>query len=180
MAPLVLNETAVGLLLTGDVPGAHRILERLVKSERSNPEIWFNLGSALRKLSRRDEALAAFEKVLALEPRNIAALLEKGSIQEDRGSTRTAAVTYRTALQMIPPGYSTPQWMDQPLRHARGGRAQQSSSRNFCRGRTWRDQGEIWRRAARPFRPMCRHTSSKAASVPAATNLHVFPGTARD
>lgn len=117
--PLVLNETAVRLLLMGEVVAAHRILDRLVKSERSNPEIWFNLGCALRKLARVDEALTAFEKVLSLEPRNIAALLEKGSIQEESDAMRAAAMTYRTALQMIPPGYKTPQWMDQPLRHAK-------------------------------------------------------------
>lgn len=116
--PLVLNETGVRLLLAGDASGAHRILERLVRSERSNPEVWFNFGSALRKLGRRDEALTAFEKVLSLEPRNVAALLEKGSIEEEKNTPRAAAVTYRTALQMIPPGYNTPQWMDQPLRHA--------------------------------------------------------------
>lgn len=117
--PLVLNETAIRALVAGDVQGAHRILERLVKSERSNPEIWFNFGSALRRLSRLDDALTAFEKVLSLEPQNIAAVLEKGAIQEERGAMRAAAVTYRNALQMIPPGHNTPQWMDQPLRHAR-------------------------------------------------------------
>ena len=117
--PLVLNETAIRLLLMGNAPEAHRILERLVKSERSNPEIWFNFGSALRKLGRPDQALVVFEKVLSLEPRNLAAQLEKGSIEEEKHATRAAAITYRTALQMIPPGYSTPPWMDQPLRHAR-------------------------------------------------------------
>jgi aspartate beta-hydroxylase len=117
--PLVLNETAVRLLLAGDASGAYKILERLVKSERSNPEFWFNFGSALRRLSRFDEALSAFDKVLSLEPRNIAGLLEKGSLEEAQNRPRAAAITYRTALQMIPPGYVTPQWMEGPLRHAR-------------------------------------------------------------
>lgn len=116
--PLVLNETATRMLLAGDAAGAHTILARLARAERSNPEIWFNFAASLRRLGRLEDSLSAFERVLTLEPRNMAALLEKASLQEEQNNPRAAAVTYRTALQMIPAGYKTPQWMEAPLKRA--------------------------------------------------------------
>ncbi len=106
--PLVLNEAAARLLRSGNSAGAAALLEKIAEAESASPEIWFNLAIALRKLGRVDEAITALDRVIEIEPRNIPALLEKGSLQEQRDEPRAAAISYRMALQMIPPGFKPP------------------------------------------------------------------------
>jgi aspartyl/asparaginyl beta-hydroxylase (cupin superfamily) len=61
----------------------------------------------------------AVDRALALEPRHVRALLQKASILEGKGRARDAAVTYRHALQSIPPGIDFPPALQSLLRHAR-------------------------------------------------------------
>ena len=63
--------------------------------------------------------MAALDKLLALEPRNLHALLQKASLQELRNNLRTAAMIYRTALQLIPPGVDIPPAMREALHQAK-------------------------------------------------------------
>ena len=107
--PLVLNETARRLLLSGDAAGAYPLLKQAVDEDASQPSIWLNLAAALRGLKRSEEEMAAIHKVLALEPRNLRALLQKASLQELLGQRRAAAMTYRYVLQSIPSGALPPQ-----------------------------------------------------------------------
>ena len=107
--PLVLNETARRLLLSGDAAGAYPLLKQAVDEDASQPSIWLNLAAALRGLKRSEEEMAAIHKVLALEPRNLRALLQKASLQELQGQRRAAAMTYRYVLQSIPSGALPPQ-----------------------------------------------------------------------
>ena len=106
--PLVRNEMAQQLLLAGDAAGAYTLLESAVKEDPSHPSLWLNLAAALRGLKRADEEMAALDKVLALEPRHLRAMFQKGSLQELQGKPRAAAVTYRSALQTIAPGSPLP------------------------------------------------------------------------
>jgi len=117
--PLVQNEIARRMLLAGNAAGAHAVLEQAVKVDPSNPSLWLNLAAALRGLARADEEMAALEKVLAIEPRNLRARLQTASLQEIQGKQRAAAATYRTALQMIPPGAEAPPNMRPVLQHAK-------------------------------------------------------------
>jgi aspartate beta-hydroxylase len=116
--PLVLNELGQRMLLSGNLVRARELFEQAAKSDSSNPSIWINLAAALRGLGRRDEEMLALHRVLALEPNNLRAMLQKGSLQELQGNARTAAVTYRMALQSIAPTTPVPAWMHEPLRHA--------------------------------------------------------------
>jgi aspartate beta-hydroxylase len=116
---LVLNEAAQRVLRSGDPAGAHLLLQEVVKTAPSSPAVWFTLGGALCKLGRIDEAVAAFDRVLALEPTNLSALLEKASLEDLQGKPRAAAATYRTALQMIPPDFRIPPQMRAALERAK-------------------------------------------------------------
>jgi len=117
--PLLLNERALRLFETGDFAGARALLEAAVEAEPSNPEIWFNLADALRKLDCVDQALEALDRSLAVDPSNATALLQKGSLQELLRRPRAAAMSYRNALQTIPRGFKPPPWMDIQLKHAK-------------------------------------------------------------
>jgi aspartyl/asparaginyl beta-hydroxylase (cupin superfamily) len=117
--PLVLNQTALGMLNAGNAAGAVTLLEKISKSDPANAEVWFNLATALRKLDRIDEAMAALDRLLLVDPRNISGFLEKASLEELQDQPRAAAMSYRMALQMIPAGFVAPAWMEAKLRHAR-------------------------------------------------------------
>ena len=63
--------------------------------------------------------MAALAKLLAIEPLNVRALLQKASLHEIRGEPRAAAATYRTALRSIPEGFEPPPPMRPVLQHAK-------------------------------------------------------------
>jgi aspartyl/asparaginyl beta-hydroxylase (cupin superfamily) len=117
--PLVLNEIARRKLQSDNPADAHALLEQAVKDDPSNPSLWLNLAAALRGLKRTDEEMAAIDKVLAIEPLNLRAMLQKASLQEIQGKQRDAAATYRTALQSIPPWAEPPPPMRPMLQHAK-------------------------------------------------------------
>ena len=116
--PLVLNETARRLLRRGDAAGAHTLLKRAVSQDSSHASIWLNLAAALRALKRADEEMAAIDKVLALEPRNLRAMLQKASLHELQGQPRAAAIIYRDVLQTVPSGSLPPQSLRPVFQHA--------------------------------------------------------------
>ena len=117
--PLVLNEAARRLLVGGDAAGAEALLARAVKSAPREPTLWLNLAAALRGLRRPAEELAALDRLLALEPRHLRALLQKASLLELAGEPRSAAALYRTALQTIPPGVELPPTLRPVVQQAR-------------------------------------------------------------
>jgi aspartyl/asparaginyl beta-hydroxylase (cupin superfamily) len=116
--PLVLNETARRLLMRGDAAGAHGLLKEAVALDPSQASIWLNLAVALRGLKLADEEMAAIDKVLAIEPRNLRAMLQKASLQELQGKPRAAAMTYRYVLQSVPAGSFPPQSLRPVFQHA--------------------------------------------------------------
>ena len=117
--PLVLNEIGQRMLRSGDMVRAHELFVEAVKGAASNPSLWINLAAALRGLNRHDEEMQALDRVLAIEPANLRAMLQKASIYELQNNTRAAAFTYRKALQSITPMTRVPQWMHEVLMHAR-------------------------------------------------------------
>ena len=117
--PLVLNEIGRRMLMAGDPARAYDVLSQAVKEAPSDTSVLINLAAALRGLDRHDEEMATIHRVLALEPTNLRAGLQKASLQELQNKPRAAAATYRTVLQMIPPSVQTPQWMQEVLTHAR-------------------------------------------------------------
>jgi aspartate beta-hydroxylase len=117
--PLLLNEVGRRKLLAGDAAGAREVLAQAIKDDASQPSLWINLAAALRSLNRRDEEMAALDQVLVIEPNNIRAMLQKASLQELQDNSRSAAITYRKALQMVSPTAPVPAWMQEVLAHAR-------------------------------------------------------------
>ena len=117
--PLVLNESARRLIVAGNYAGAHGLLDQALKAEPSNPSIWMNLAGVMRGLKRPDEEMAALQKVLALEPRDMRAMLQAATLHELRGEERAAAAAYRKALQMLPRGVEPPRELRPILDHAK-------------------------------------------------------------
>lgn len=116
--PLVLGEIAARLLREGKTAQAALLLKDAAENQSTTPELWFHYATALRELGRLDEAIAALDRALELEPRMVRALLEKGIIQQSQGRPRAAATTYKTALQMIPPTVKPPAELEPLLQQA--------------------------------------------------------------
>jgi aspartate beta-hydroxylase len=125
--PRSFSATAERLLLDGDFARAREILMQAVEVDPSNLMSWVNLAAACNGLCRADDEKAALEKVLALEPRNLRALLQMAVLYEKKGEARAAAATYRTALQSVPRGVQLPPGMQAHLQHAQ--RAVDANSR---------------------------------------------------
>src|SRR5438132_6408874 len=63
--------------------------------------------------------MQAIERALALEPHHLTALLQKGTLIEERGDARGAARIYRHALATVPPDATPPAALGAALEHAR-------------------------------------------------------------
>jgi tetratricopeptide (TPR) repeat protein len=62
------NLLAACLNLLGDFEQAIRINEELLATHAKQPKIWLNYGHALRTVGRRDDAIAAYKRCIALAP----------------------------------------------------------------------------------------------------------------
>lgn len=67
-APPALSEAAQLAALAGHWPAARRHLRRLLERRTRDAEAWYNLGLAEERLTRFPEAIAAYERALALAP----------------------------------------------------------------------------------------------------------------
>jgi aspartate beta-hydroxylase len=106
--PAVLNELGVRMLARGVPDQAQLLFSRAASANPNQPAIWANLASSLKALGRRLEEFDAIEKALALEPRHLSALLQKGDYLEQAGDPRNAAQAYQAALDSLPAGAAIP------------------------------------------------------------------------
>jgi aspartyl/asparaginyl beta-hydroxylase (cupin superfamily) len=102
--PLTQNIAGLHAVHAGDALAARRHFELAIAKDDRNPAYWLNLATALRRLDLPQEELKALERVLAIEPRHLLALLQKASLLELQGKTKAAAKVYESAVQTIPPG----------------------------------------------------------------------------
>lgn len=117
--PAVLNELGVRMMGRGAPEQAHALFVRATTADPKHPALWSNLASSLDALGRHAEQMEAVEKALALEPRHLSALLQKGAYLERSGNVREAARTYRNALACIRSGADPAPAVAEALSHAR-------------------------------------------------------------
>lgn len=117
--PAVLNELGVMMMARGAAEQAHALFTRATQLDSKHAALWSNLASSLRALNRRTDEREAIEKALALEPRHLSALLQKGSLLEDQGDTRNAARIFQQALTLIPAGTEPSADVRELVEHAR-------------------------------------------------------------
>jgi len=117
--PAVLNELGLRMMQRGEAVKARDLFQRATVADPNHPALWSNLASSLHALRLPQEEIEAIERALALEPRHLAALLQKGTLIEDRGHARNAARIYRNALAIVPPDVTPPPTLSAALEHAR-------------------------------------------------------------
>jgi aspartate beta-hydroxylase len=117
--PVVLNELGLRMMQRGDAARARELFQRATRADAGHPDLWSNLAESLHALSLLPEGLEAIERALALEPRHLASLLQKGRLFEQSGDPRNAARSYRNALATLPAGVTPPERVGVAIEHAR-------------------------------------------------------------
>ncbi len=103
-----LAQSGVDALRRGDARGARESFERIVSAGQADASSWIGLAYACRHLNDRTGAMAAVDKALALEPRNLRALMFKADQLAEVGDERAASSFYQFAIRTAPPANEMP------------------------------------------------------------------------
>jgi putative PEP-CTERM system TPR-repeat lipoprotein len=89
-------------MASNDRDAAERYALEAVAKDANNPEVWMFRGALLRFNGKPDEALAAYDKVLALDPQHRTAHIEKAYIDISRGKFAEAKTEIDAADKAAP------------------------------------------------------------------------------
>lgn len=117
--PIVLNAAGGHLFRTGNAARARELFERALASDANSKVLWTNLAAVCRALGDSRAESEALDKALALEPRYLLALLQKGDLLERLGKPKAAAMVYEGALATAARSGSVPQQLGPALARAR-------------------------------------------------------------
>jgi len=95
-------------LRKGDARKARESFERIVAAGQADASAYLGLAYACAGLKDHQSALAAIDRALALEPRNLRALILKADHLAAAGDARAASSFYRAAVNTAPPADQLP------------------------------------------------------------------------
>ena len=101
--PRALAQSGVAALQRGDARAARRSFDQIVETGNADSSIFLALAHACVSMQDQSAGLAAIDKALALEPRNLRALLFKADRLADAGDFRAASAYYLAAIRAAPP-----------------------------------------------------------------------------
>jgi aspartyl/asparaginyl beta-hydroxylase (cupin superfamily) len=93
-----LRQAGTAALQAGDAATARRCFEQVVASGHADASIWIALAVACQALKDNASMLAALDKTLAIEPRNLRALIMKADHLAATGDGRAALSFYNAVL----------------------------------------------------------------------------------
>ena len=103
-----LAQSGAQALRRGDPRTARESFERIVAAGQADASTCLALAHACRALDEHAAAHAAVDKALALEPRNLRALILKADHLAAEGDKRTASSFYQAAVRIAPPAHELP------------------------------------------------------------------------
>ena len=103
-----LAQAGADALRRGDARRARETFERIAVAGMADAASSLGLAFACRGLGDKAAALAAVDRALVLDPRNLRALIFKGDHLAESGDARAASSFYRFALQVAPPANELP------------------------------------------------------------------------
>jgi aspartyl/asparaginyl beta-hydroxylase (cupin superfamily) len=115
-----LAQSGFEALARGDAQGARDAFDQLVASGKVDAASCVGLAHALRGLGDMPGALAAADRSLSIDPRNLRALLFKADHAADTGDARAASSFYRAAVATAPPPERLPADLRAELARADG------------------------------------------------------------
>lgn len=90
------------LQLSGDLDGALAILDILVQEKKANLQVFDEIGQVYAKKGRFDEATAAWNKALAIDPEYAGVLFNFGQLAMEQKDFAAAATHFDQAIQKEP------------------------------------------------------------------------------
>lgn len=87
-------------LQQGDARQARMLFERVTTTGQANAQVWLLLALACRGANDAKAEEGALDRLLAIEPQNLRALIMKGDVKGKTGDTRGAARFYKKARQI--------------------------------------------------------------------------------
>ena len=112
-------EAGLAALARGDAPQARDLLRQAAAGGIANASLQLALAQALEKLGDESGKSAAIDRALALEPRNLQALVAKADGLAQTGDARAASAYYSAALQYMPRYNELPAHVQQLLQRAK-------------------------------------------------------------
>ena len=113
-----LGRAGADALARGDAAAARTAFEQLIAAGQASPPAWTLLAQACRLGGDRAAERAAIERALALDPRNLRALIMQGDWFGAAGDTRAAASYYQHAVRLAPSAGPLPPGLAADLRRA--------------------------------------------------------------
>jgi aspartate beta-hydroxylase len=117
--PIILNAAGGYFMRCGTFDRAAALYQRAAAIDPNSKVLWLNLATASRSASDTAGEGQALEKALAIEPRYVAALLQKGDLLERLGKPKAAVQMFEAALASVAPDEQPPQSLMPALAHAR-------------------------------------------------------------
>jgi aspartyl/asparaginyl beta-hydroxylase (cupin superfamily) len=97
-----LAQAGIEALRVGNARQARESFERIAGAGKADASIWLALSLACRGVNDAPAVLDAIDRALALEPRNVRALVMKADHLAGMGDDRAASAFYRAALEVAP------------------------------------------------------------------------------
>ena len=93
---------SIALFNVPDLAGAQREAEKAVAADAGAPQPHYVLGLVFKSLNRPDDALAAFQRVLKIDPRDTGANVNLGQLYALQKKYPEAIAAFRTAMSVEP------------------------------------------------------------------------------
>lgn len=117
-----LGHAGMAALQAGDARTARRHFEEIVGTGQADASVWVALAMACQSLKDEAAMLAAVDQALALDPRNLRALIMKGDHLAAAGDARTATSYYGVVVALASQISNLPPAMVQAVRRAEAAR----------------------------------------------------------
>lgn len=103
-----LGRAGMEALERGDAAAARRSFEQIVASGQAPAPAWILLAQACRQAGDAEAERDAIDQALAVDPRNLRAMIMKGDWFSRRDDIRAATSFYQFALKLVPAGATLP------------------------------------------------------------------------
>ena len=113
-----LGQSGIAALQKGDARGARAAFEQIIVAGQADASIFVALAYACHNLKDRAAALHAIDQALALEPRNLRALVFKADYLDAIGDSRSASSYYRAAVNVASSTDTLPPELRDTVAHA--------------------------------------------------------------
>ena len=106
------------MLFRSDAKKAREYLSLAAEGGRTDASVMLGLAGACKALADAPGQVAALDRLLTAEPRNVPALIQRADCYAEAGDSRSATSFYQMAIRAVPPAARIPQDLAGELRRA--------------------------------------------------------------